>query len=217
MNFFRILALFNVFKSGSKGRRQGKGGISMMLIIAGVYYAQTRGWLPKKGDSPREPAAREAPALPPSAHVPLAISAACTKVIDGDTIEIKESGKPAQRVRIQGIDCPETYNEEKALLQSRTWKLSKEEVMAIGEEAKHWVNSRLAGKKVELVLPGAAPELDPYHRLLAYVEIQGEDVGEGLLKAGLAEARREPHPRKKAYENWEAQARNNKQGVFKAL
>jgi endonuclease YncB( thermonuclease family) len=104
-----------------------------------------------------------------------------SRVVDGDTVEIQGS----RRVRLIGIDTPERGE-------------------CGYEEAAALVRDLLEGKPVELVY-GAAERTDRYGRELAYLEIEGYDVGMVLLEAGWARARYDSrdgygrHPREEQY------------------
>ena len=83
----------------------------------------------------------------------------CQRVIDGDTIELADGRK----VRIAEIDCPES---------NQPW----------GLQANQFLTSKIAGKPILL----QGDRADRYGRIIAHVSIDGEDVGEALVEAGLA-------------------------------
>ncbi len=90
-----------------------------------------------------------------------------TKVIDGDTIEIK-GGK---RVRYIGIDTPETVDPRKP-------------VQCFGKEASNKNRQLVEGKKV--YLEKDISETDKYGRLLRYIWIDNILVNELLVREGYA-------------------------------
>jgi micrococcal nuclease len=103
------------------------------------------------------------------------------RVIDGDTIEVLR-GDTTLRIRIKGIDTPELAKEGQP-------------AEAFGEEAKAFSSTEI-GLQVSLEFDDAcgddpytaAPCLDPYDRLLAYIRLaDGRDLGEQLLRTGMAE------------------------------
>lgn len=89
-------------------------------------------------------------------------SAPVTKVIDGDTIEVRRLGKIV-RVRLWGIDTPE-------------WQ------QGFSLEAREFTRRRLAGRQVEL----RVKTWDAYGRLVAVVMVDGNPLNEELLREGLA-------------------------------
>ena len=137
----------------------------------------------------------------------------CTKVVDGDTIDVKVAGR-SQRIRILGIDCMETHNKEKQAQQARRLNLSVAEVRRLGQQATAQAKKQLLGKEVQLPRSGNKPEYGGYDRLLCYVEVDGRDFGMGLLNEGLAETRREPHARSFQYSKASGLAKQASLGVY---
>jgi micrococcal nuclease len=89
-------------------------------------------------------------------------SAQVSKVLDGDTIEVRVSGDTI-RVRLWGIDTPE-------------WQ------QRFSREAKEFTQRRLAGRRVEL----RAKTWDTYGRLVALVMVEGYSFNAELVREGLA-------------------------------
>ncbi len=94
------------------------------------------------------------------------------KVIDGDTIEIERYGK-AEKVRMIGIDTPETLDPRKP-------------VQCFGKEASDKSKDLLSGGRVRLEFDPIVGEKDKYNRLLAYVWSNNELVNLKLIKEGYA-------------------------------
>lgn len=88
------------------------------------------------------------------------------KVVDGDTIDVKDSTDVVQRVRLVGIDTAER-----------------------GEcgfsEASQALAELIGTNKINLVLADT-DDKDRYGRLLRYVDVEGQDVGLELIKDGYA-------------------------------
>lgn len=76
-----------------------------------------------------------------------------TRVVDGDTIEVRLGGR-AEDVRLIGVDTPETVKPDTP-------------VQCFGERASHFTKRRLTGRRVRLVF--GVERRDVYGRLLAYV------------------------------------------------
>jgi micrococcal nuclease len=89
------------------------------------------------------------------------ISARVMRVLDGDTLEM------AIKVRLAGIDAPETKGIEKP----------------IGLKTKEWLTERIQGKSVQLEIKG----VDVYHRLLANVYDGDSNINDELLENKLVE------------------------------
>ncbi len=90
-------------------------------------------------------------------------------VIDGDTIEIHGT-----RIRLEGIDAPE----------SRQTCMAKEtgEVVRCGQKAAFFLADLLAEHAVTCTEAGK----DRYGRTLAHCEVEGQDVGAAMVRAGWA-------------------------------
>ena len=93
--------------------------------------------------------------------------ATVTFVIDGDTVDVVLVEDVVERIRLPQIDTPEVgecgYEESTAALEAQ-----------------------IAGQNVILVSTEAGPDRDTYGRLLRAVEISGNDVGQYLIRNGLA-------------------------------
>jgi micrococcal nuclease len=124
-----------------------------------------------------------------------------TKVIDGDTIEVREKDRTMQTVRLIGIDTPEVSAYGK-------------KAQCYGKEASLYLKRLLARKNVELIAqPG--DNRDKYGRLLRYVHLSGGDIGLWMLNLGYA--RYYPwfeHPRMKEYKAAEIEAQRNGRGLW---
>jgi endonuclease YncB( thermonuclease family) len=140
--------------------------------------------------------------------------ALCIHVIDGDTIDVRTAAGEV-RVRLLGMDCPETHNFDKQGRQARALGVDQGVLGRIGREATAFTRRSLEREKVTLVYPGDEMPLDDYDRALCYVEVGGLDHGEELLAEGLATPRREPHPRKRTYERVAAEAKKRGVGLYR--
>jgi len=123
------------------------------LVVLYVAVAQGRHWLDSR-------------AAPPKVWA----SGQVVRVIDGDTVDVQGAG----RVRMLGIDAPETSNN------------SHGDKGCYGEAAKRRLAELLpSGTPVRLVAEKRAK--DRYGRLLAYVEADGIDAGWQLMREGLTD------------------------------
>lgn len=132
---------------------------------------------------------------------------ACVKVVDGDTldVDIPDGDKPHTRVRLWGVDTPETAQ-------------SRREAMYFGPEASAFTKSLVEGRRVRLVLTGRSR--DKYGRLLAYVYLADRDLmlNEELLRTGHAYAdRRFDHPWKERFMTLETAAARGSKGLWRRV
>ena len=93
-----------------------------------------------------------------------------TRVIDGDTFELEDG----QRVRMIGIDTPESRSNAKAIRDSQRSGEDIKVILDLGKEAKGFVKELLEHKRVRLELDTG--HHDKYGRLLAYVYLKEIDL-----------------------------------------
>src|SRR6478609_2341097 len=86
---------------------------------------------------------------------PVATTATVLKVVDGDTIDIRDDNRGRLRVRLLGIDTPET---KKPGYTVGCW----------GPEATEFAQSTMVGQRVALVPDPTLDRTDRFGRTLAY-------------------------------------------------
>jgi micrococcal nuclease len=127
------------------------------------------------------------------------------KVIDGDTfdIDIPDGNYPHTRIRLWGVDTPETKD-------PRTGP------MYFGKEAAEFATTKTLTKKVTIYLEKDKNTRDKYRRLLAYVQLpDGKFLNEELLREGCAYAdTRFKHGLYNKYKQLESAARSQKKGLW---
>lgn len=107
---------------------------------------------------------------------PIATTAEVLRVVDGDTIDIRDDVRGRLRVRILGIDTPET---KKPGYTIGCW----------GPEATEFARSNMAGQRVALQPDSTQDRTDRYGRTLAYlVRADGWDYSVEAARAGMAHA-----------------------------
>lgn len=139
--------------------------VSCALVFVGVFAAGLA--------LPALPALPDLPALPgPILSVSGRPILEAIAVVDGDTVRLSSG----EKIRISNIDTPETpprssCPEEARLAQAATTNL----------------RSMVAGARDVRFVPDWDRERDAYGRLLGRVVIDGADVGEAQIAAGLAQ------------------------------
>ena len=122
-------------------------------------------------------AAVVAPSVVPPPSVlaqPVDTTAVVLKVVDGDTIDIRDDNRGRLRVRLLGIDAPET---KKPGYTVGCW----------GPEATEFAKSTMMGQRVALVTDPTQDRTDRYGRTLAYlVRADGWDYSVEAARAGTA-------------------------------
>ena len=129
-------------------------------------------------------------------------------VIDGDTVDIDapDGAERRTRIRLLGIDAPETHSE-------------RSEAMYFGSEAKQFAKDLLLGQSVTLYLDTPNPTRDKYGRLLAYLRLpDGRFANEVLLTEGFAYAdTRFAHSLFNKYRQLESLARSTAKGLWPSV
>lgn len=133
-------------------RRNGLGSMVALAIAAALILRPWEGgWLPRD----EEPAS--APAF-------------VTRVVDGDTIEVRLDGR-REDVRYIGVDTPETVKPDTP-------------VQCFGRRASDFNHALVERRRVRLVF--GTERRDVYGRLLAYVYLGDRFVNASLVRRGLA-------------------------------
>lgn len=127
------------------------------------------------------------------------------KVVDGDTVDIDiPDGKyDYTRIRLLGIDAPETHNPETG-------------AMYFGFESSEFVSRLVLGKQTVVYLDENNNTRGKYGRLLAYIKLPDERfLNEVLLTEGFVYADlRFRHSFYNKYKQLEASARSLKKGLW---
>jgi len=127
------------------------------------------------------------------------------RVVDGDTIDIDvpDGNYPHTRIRLWGVDTPETKN-------------IKTGVMYFGPEASAFTKDLTLGKDVTVYLDKDKNSRDKYNRLLAYIQLPDKRfLNEVLLIEGYAYADlRFSHSYYNKYKQLKSAARSQKKGLW---
>jgi micrococcal nuclease len=126
-------------------------------------------------------------------------------VVDGDTIDIDvpDGGDDRTRIRLLGIDAPETRSESPL-------------VRAQGEKAAEFVKKLVLGKRATIYLDKRSETRGKYGRLLAYIKLaDGTFLNEVLLTEGYVYADlRFRNTLIYKYRGLESVARGNRRGLW---
>lgn len=144
-------------------------------------------------------------------------TATVTRVIDGDTIEVRFEDGDEDTIRLLGVDTPETIasnedpNEYAGIPDTpngRDWLLN------WGQEAKEYVRGQLDGEQVRVVTDPESDERGSFGRLLAYIYVDGENVNRVLLENGLARVYDSPFSFREEFYQAESAAQAEDRGVW---
>ncbi|WDF70141.1 thermonuclease family protein [Sphingobacterium oryzagri] len=125
------------------------------------------------------------------------------RVIDGDTFVVADGSPKGGKVRLIGVDAPETRNS------------GKRKIGFYGKEAKEYLHKLIDGKQVRLAYD--AGKRDRYGRLLAYVYVGNLFINADLVKKGYAQVYTVPPNVKYAelFVELEREARQGKRGLWR--
>jgi micrococcal nuclease len=127
-----------------------------------------------------------------------------TKVVDGDTFWADDGSEKGVKIRLIGVDAPESRN------------VFKKKKGYYGQEAKAYVTNLFEGQSVRLEYD--VDSLDQYGRTLAYVYLlDGTFVNADLVKNGYAMVMTVPPNVKYAddFVKYQRDARENNRGLWK--
>ncbi len=152
------------------------------------------------------------------AKPPVENTTPCTvvHVVDGDTFSCKLSSGEKVKVRLIGVDTPESRDNPKARRDAERTGQSVEEIIRMGKMSAEFTRRLLsAGKTVYLEFD--VQKTDRYGRLLAYVWLEdGSMLNEVLVREGYATIYTIPPNVKYQERLLEAQryARENRKGLW---
>jgi len=162
------------------------------LLVLGAGFAAGR-------LSTVTPAARvaaqpgEPPPQPPTRQGPECFQGLWTpptgrQEMDGDTFRVAvDLGVVVYNVRLVGVNAPETERGPELDHEVTAYGLGEPRLLELGRIAKEKVRARLHdAKRLDIVLPSAGKAKMNLGRLDAYVELDGQDLGEWLIREGLA-------------------------------
>jgi micrococcal nuclease len=141
-----------------RGGRRWLGSALLLVLLALVLFSD-------RGSGPDEPAEQRG-----TSNEEPAQRAYVTRVIDGDTIEVRIGGEEDE-VRYIGIDTPETVKPGTP-------------VQCFGPQASALNHRLVEGRRVSLVFD--RERRDVYGRLLAYVYVERRFVNAYLVRRGYA-------------------------------
>jgi len=118
------------------------------------------------------------------------------RVADGDTITVLDAGNRQHRIRLKGIDAPESRQ-------------------AFGNVSKRALSSMVAGQHVHVRVDG----VDRFDRVIGVIFLNGRDINLDMVGHGMAWhyrqfARDQTSSERSAYASAEQEARSNRRGLW---
>ena len=160
----------------------------LTFVIGCVLIAASGCYRPR----PLNPATQ--PALPSATHTE--ITGRVVRIADGDTVTVLDFANVQHRIRLQGIDAPESRQ-------------------AYGAQAKQNLSTLIFDKEVKAI----CDKTDQYQRLVCKIVLDGRDINLEQIKAGLAwhykDYEREQSPEdRELYAGAEDEARAARRGLW---
>lgn len=134
------------------------------------------------------------------------VTGTVTKISDGDTIHLETPEQTILKVRLYGIDAPETDK-----INNHTGTISIPG-QAYAEEAKKALGNKVMGRKVTLDIL----DIDKYRRMVGMIYFDGRNINLEMVKEGYAEAFIEylKEPYKRLFLEAEKEARLEKKSIW---
>lgn len=134
------------------------------------------------------------------------ITGTVTKVSDGDTIQLTTAEHTKLRVRLYGIDAPETDK-----INNHTGRVSKSG-QSYGEESWKALKNIIMWKQVRLDIL----DIDRYHRMVGIIWLNNRNINLEIIREGNAEAYIEylKPPYRSEFLKAEREARSAKKGIW---
>jgi len=145
--------------------------------------------------------------ITPVSHADIrTVTGTVTKISDGDTIHITTPEQTKLKVRLYGIDAPETDK-----INQRTKHISKPG-QPYGKEAQKALSKKIMGKHVKLEII----DIDKYRRMVGMVWLDERNINLEMVKEGYAEAFIEylRPPYKSQFLNAEKEARAARKNIW---
>ena len=139
------------------------------------------------------------------------------KVSDGDTIWIQCENGSKYKIRLLGVDTPETYrrnNPHEYYTYNNTPITNITYLKVWGHKATEYAKNKLENREVVIVFDKKSPKKDRYGRYLAYVFVNGEDFNEDLIEYGYARVYVSDFELLDRYLKEEKYAKKNKIGLW---
>jgi len=134
------------------------------------------------------------------------VTSTVTKVSDGDSIQITTAEQTKLKVRLYGIDAPETPK-----INHRTGQVSKPG-QPHGEESWKALENKIMGKQVKLEIL----DIDKYRRMVGMIWLDDQNINLEMVREGFAEAFIEylKPPYRTQFLNAEREAKSARRGVW---
>lgn len=154
---------------------------------------------------------------PTSAPTPETMTATVVNVVDGDTVDVRFPDGTTDRVRLLGVDTPETHvavtpGEFEGVPDTRAGRACLSDA---AETATAFTRQRLDGERVTLRFDENEPRRGSYGRLLTYLSVDGDPFNDDLVRQGHARVYTDSQfAKRRAFLALEADAQRGNRGLW---
>jgi len=145
------------------------------------------------------------------------VEATVTRVIDGDTVEVRLPDGSEDTVRLVGIDTPEVHVENQPAEYEGVPE-SEDGAVCLrraGHNATEFTVARVEGESVTLAFDPRSDRRGGYDRLLAYVYVDDRNLNHDLVATGHARVYDTEFVLRDAFETSETAARASSRGLWR--
>jgi micrococcal nuclease len=190
----------------------------VLLVVAVLLLAGCVTVVPSGTPDGPATAASGSPAPAGTAHPDVAPTerATVTRVIDGDTVEVRLADGTEETVRLLGVDTPEVHaeNTPDEYEDVPGTAAGRDCLRRYGERASAFAERELAGRAVGLGFDPREDRRGYYGRLLAYVYVDGEQFNARLVASGRARVYDSDVVERARYTRLEGDARAARRGLW---
>lgn len=164
-----------------------------------------------------EPPTESGASVPPGVSGGEARHATVTRVVDGDTMEVRFADGEEDTVRLIGVDTPETRlgdvspDEYEGIPDTRA---ARDHLYNWGQQADQYATNELEGREVRVVIDGEGDRRGSFGRLLAYIYVGEENFNLRLLEEGYARVYDSSFSLRDDFDSAESEARANNVGLW---
>ena len=133
------------------------------------------------------------------------------EVWDGDTVDVEFEDGETDRVRLLGIDAPETDSD---IEQPENYEMDKDDLKKWAKRAKGFATENLHGEDVRVVYDSESDRRGHHDRLLAYIYLDDENFNRTLVEEGYARLYDTEFSKRDDFISAEETAKENRAGIW---
>ncbi|MFB6232818.1 MAG: thermonuclease family protein [Haloarculaceae archaeon] len=192
--------------------------VALLAVLAGCGSAGLASDRTPTGtvDTPSPAGTTADPTVPDGFEPAETVEVRVTRVVDGDTLEVRFPDGSEDTVRLVGVDTPEVRVENEPGEYERVPDTDRGALCLrrAGGNATEYTAARLDGASVTLAFDPLTDRRGGYDRLLAYVYVDGTNLNHELVAAGHARVYDTEFALREAFEGSERAAQSATRGLW---